>query len=63
MRGYLSRGLKCSNFNSDANPLSFEGSFPSRPESSHENPEEFVEYPKSWPCALSLEDSKLLPKN
>ncbi len=40
-----------------------EGSFPSRPESSHENPEEFVEYPKPWPCALSLQDSKLLPKN
>ena len=40
-----------------------EGSFPSRPESAHENPEEFVEYPKSWPRALSLQDSKLLPKN
>jgi hypothetical protein len=37
--------------------------FPSGPESSHENPEEFVEYPKPWPCMLSLPDSELLPKS
>jgi hypothetical protein len=39
------------------------GSFPSRPEPSHENPEEFVEYPKPWPRTPSLQDSELLPKN
>jgi len=39
------------------------GSFPSRPEPSHENPEEFVEYPKPWPGMPSLQDSELLPKN
>jgi hypothetical protein len=40
-----------------------ESSFPARPESSHENPEEFVEYPKPCPCTLPLQDSELLPKN
>jgi hypothetical protein len=40
-----------------------EGLFPSGPEPSRKNPEEFIERSNPWPGTLALEHSELLPKN
>ena len=40
-----------------------EGLFPVRPESLHENPEEFIERGQPWPRMSALQDNELLPKS